>query len=751
VGDLGDLGSFLKDGSLANLDWLNVNESDYRDLDNLPKQNLDVSPDLEALWGHDGSNPTSFVPNRGDAPRTVGDLSAQGNLRAGPEDVVKVARLALMQSSDTQKFRAALVGRFDQNTLRANRAVIAGVLAERGLLGKLYISAEDFPGCHRGSKKPIEFVRKFAGDAQFVLAKPACSGCIHSQKSPVGASQTCSVFHKEIQIEVPYSDALAAEVEQMQRAKGKDIQHLASVPRERVRLAMLAPNVRLEGPAPQQKPVEATGRLLRPIEETPQLQLPVDLTYIRATARETAAKAFTKGGLTVAQAQDTFFAIAHSQDESFLLKMAERMADLADVELAPRVYQGMGEQAKPQLIDRTEAEAQLISVANLTKKREAATKMMLSTDRARPVVELLRREMLKGRTAEDVASILKQSFQSTDLQATKDHWGPIFREAGVFGVLYATQESFDDCRTGHDFLAKHNPGIKVMVAGSKCGGCIYNKIGRCLLYGKPLVASAEAVLTWDTAERQLQEHKASGRIQPWGPPASEWGASPREALQKMHRSASLKSGATSTPTRMEIVKAFHSRSQAVRTSALVRRDIVKVASRFMNEGLYGKDLLMALKGRFDSRDLAASAEDLRPVIAEQGLQGIYFVDPSIYDDYGKGCDEASRLHRARLVEYVKTGSRCGSCVLQTRSGFCSKLNKPLVEEPPYYDKLAQQREIMASGAATEIPFSQIMNNGQSMMVEYEMQHSAMDIDLNPVTTAADVDVELGTANQGFRL
>ena len=41
MGDLGDLGDFLKTGGVANLDWLDVNEEEYRELDKLPQQNLD--------------------------------------------------------------------------------------------------------------------------------------------------------------------------------------------------------------------------------------------------------------------------------------------------------------------------------------------------------------------------------------------------------------------------------------------------------------------------------------------------------------------------------------------------------------------------------------------------------------------------------------------------------------------------------------------------------------------------------------
>jgi len=98
MSDLGDLGDFLKEGGVSNLDWFDVDENAYRELDKLPKQNLDIAPDLQAIWAHeDGQGPTNFVPNREGRPRTMGDLSEMhGLLRTRPEEIAKVARFALI-------------------------------------------------------------------------------------------------------------------------------------------------------------------------------------------------------------------------------------------------------------------------------------------------------------------------------------------------------------------------------------------------------------------------------------------------------------------------------------------------------------------------------------------------------------------------------------------------------------------------------------------------------------------------------
>lgn len=654
MGDLGDLTNFMKDGSVADLSWLEVDPKKYRQEAALPKQNLDVQPDLQALWAHEDKPSTTYlVPNvvpvppfKGAEPHTMGDMSqAHGPLRGKGvdllgEEIRKMARIALMQSSDPARLRDNLVKRFDLMSLQAYRPVIAEVLKERGLLGKLYVSAADF-NCESGHTLPGQFVRRYANDAMYVVAKTACQGCCYAKSSPMGG-QSCAVFHKEIVLDVPYTESLAEAVEQSQKAKGKDVQASVGAPRERIRLAMLAPEV---------------GRAS-----------------------------------------------------------------------ASGPYQGQGTVYVRQPVVVPDAQAQLISAGNLTRKKNEGE---LHQRKVAAITEVLRREMLKGLDATEVAKALKLSFSTDDLQATRADWEPMFKEAGLYGHVYSTQESFDECTTGSSFLAKHNAGVRAIVAGPKCETCIYHKIGRCMLYGKPVVASAEMLYTPETVEAVLLENKTAGRLPPWdGKVASSWGNTPKEQLKAIHRGL-VRDGSPvpAAPGRMDILKAFHGTMPQLPNDPLRRPEVI-AAKKLLNEGLYGAKLALAMRLKFEPAAMIASKEALRPILAEQGLQGIFYVDPSAYDDYGSGCDEAQRLHRTRGIKYAKIGSKCAGCVLQTQPGFCSKLNKELVVEPPYVDKAAQQKAILESGSATETEPAEILMRS-NIMAEYEMQHGGMVVDVDP--------------------
>ena len=273
MAELGDISSFIKEGSVANLDWLDVDERQYRELGALPKQNLDIAPDMQALWSHDEKSPSTYlVPNK-DIPRTMGDLSqAHGKLSSDDilQKVVRVARLALMQSTDLDKFKHELTSRFDRDTLVASRQTLTQVIAERGLLGKYYVDSEDFPTCHQASRQTVDFVKRYAQDSKFVVAKDWCLGCIHS------SSPTCAVFQKEIVLDVPYTPALADAVERNQAARGKQIVQASSeAPRERIKLALLAEDVKVVGSTEMQKPIVNPLHLIKATVEPPKVHLPI--------------------------------------------------------------------------------------------------------------------------------------------------------------------------------------------------------------------------------------------------------------------------------------------------------------------------------------------------------------------------------------------------------------------------------------------------------------------------------------------
>jgi hypothetical protein len=268
-----------------------------------------------------------------------------------------------------------------------------------------------------------------------------------------------------------------------------------------------------------------------------------------------------------------------------------------------------------------------------------------------------------------------------------------------------------------------------------------------MMYGKRLVAKAEDLYTQETINALLWEHRQAGNLET-GSEKVAWGSTPAEAIKAIYRTANSPKKA-SVPLRAYTEQEFNGYKYEKEAKDLTKRDILnneilKAASRYLNEGLYGRQLLGLLKSRFASTDIKAATDLLKTVLAEQGLQGIFFVDPTVYDDYSRGCEEGGRLHRARQVPYVKIGPKCSSCIHQAVPGTCSKYAKPLVVDPPYADKTAMQREMLASGNSTEHNLQNLMIPSHSIVAEYAM--SSMTIDLNPEPVKPErVSVQMGRA------
>jgi hypothetical protein len=69
-------------------------------------------------------------------------------------------------------------------------------------------------------------------------------------------------------------------------------------------------------------------------------------------------------------------------------------------------------------------------------------------------------------------------------------------------------------------------------------------------------------------------------------------------------------------------------------------------------------------------------------VINDGVQGYYFIDPTAYKDYGRGCNDGSKSFRKQGALNVLAGDKCTGCQLQTHPGWCSKYSKELINQVP---------------------------------------------------------------------
>lgn len=119
-------------------------------------------------------------------------------------------------------------------------------------------------------------------------------------------------------------------------------------------------------------------------------------------------------------------------------------------------------------------------------------------------------------------------------------------------------------------------------------------------------------------------------------------------------------------------------------------EVHNAISHMMNTGLCGKSLKNAILARYTRSDLQQVSEVGRILSCDDGVQGTYFIDPSIYRDYGKGCSRGSQLFRKQGAERVLAGLSCTGCMHQNAPSWCSKYSKQIIRKVP-----EKQRKIAA--------------------------------------------------------
>jgi hypothetical protein len=120
-------------------------------------------------------------------------------------------------------------------------------------------------------------------------------------------------------------------------------------------------------------------------------------------------------------------------------------------------------------------------------------------------------------------------------------------------------------------------------------------------------------------------------------------------------------------------------------------EVRRTISHMMNAGLSGKHLQSAVLKRYSRNDLVQMPEIGAALSANDGVQGEYFIDPTAYSDYGRGCVVGSKCFRKRGAPYVMASGSCTGCVLQTHPGWCSKYAKNIIQNVPTEVRVASKR------------------------------------------------------------
>lgn len=192
------------------------------------------------------------------------------------------------------------------------------------------------------------------------------------------------------------------------------------------------------------------------------------------------------------------------------------------------------------------------------------------------------------------------------------------------------------------------------------------------------------------AGRITAEQAAAAAARVAAAPFSDWG--PAVAHVNLTEAPSRSRRADYQPA--VLVSLHHgSRSDGSTSAAMDPEEVRRTISHLMNTGLEGRKLQSAVLRRYARSDLAQVPAVGQALVRDDGVQGSFFIDPTAYKDYGRGCQTASdHFRKLNSVPNVLASSGCTGCRLQTHPGWCSKLAKTLIRQVPEQVRLeAQER------------------------------------------------------------
>ncbi len=605
---IGDVDSVLHNQGVSDLSWLNVDVESYREQEALPRQNLDCIPELQSALSWDGKDPRvpEINPMR---PHTTVNRNPldrpEATLRSNSSVTNRLAAYVVAGLPD-QVIATRLRSEFSPEQLSASHTEAAEILAEKGLLGNVYVDAKHFPRCAQDGPHR-EFVAKAAKRALFVLAKEACGGCVCNK------SGSCSSFKKRLTAEIPYDRKTAASY-----------------------LPQLASENRLVPGAVQA--VVASG-------STPET--------IRGVLRN-----------------------------AFLRPVASS---------PPETPQTIQHRSIPKAKPVTEAD-----VASFRDRQAASVCDPMPGSMARVVAK----RMMQGRY--DVASIVA----SSDAEVRG-----LSRDHGLLGHTFVDADCLGGVRETLSFVKKMAfPPDFVLFRAPTSADQASPELAE--LSRLSSVVRQRPSLTVENFSLALRRAVSSGRITPdqasaaaqrvAATPFSDW-ASAVAHVNLTEAPAQLRHVDYQTAPKV----AMHHGTTTGESAAaqMDPEEVRRTISHLMNTGLGGRKLQSAVLRRYARSDLAQVPSVGQALVRDDGVQGSYFIDPTAYKDYGRGCQTASdHFRKLNSVPNVLASSGCTGCRLQTHPGWCSKLAKTLIRQVPEEVRLevAERRRLPVVQASVPV-------------------------------------------------
>ena len=617
---LGDIDSILHNQSVSDLSWLVVDESAYRALETLPKQNLDIIPELtRALTVDPAEDIQKVIPLR---PHVIVNENPASQ-KYQPADYLDPIRNRvagyIMNGINKDEINAKLSLEFPPDAIRFAGKEVRNLEKERGLLGNVYIDSQFIAKCDQEANKERKNIVACTKKALFVLSKPQCNNCVKN------INGRCASLQKTIVDEIPYGPKLAAHYSDylFNSRQATSLNNEEISWKDRIRLSFLA-----------------------------------------------SASKNPDGVQTVQTRQNAEPVIVKDSDIH-------------------------------EFLTRTPKQEVRFSSSYLKYAKR----------------------MMSGKNDVDFL------VASGDPDLVR-----LSSEYGLMGNYYVDMDVLGGCKHTEKFVKDHglNPSY-IVRRNAQCTMCNNLADGSCArLCERSKMAKVLPPYTKGTFIEVLKSKLDLGEIsEDKFSTANSRLASDLDYKSLTAQLFLYKAAPENVIYKEAAVKSHYISPVSSQKTQLDSEDVRRFISHLMNTGLKGSALTNAVLNRYDQSDLKAHSHVGQRLASEEGLQGSYYLDPTAYKDYGRGCSEGAALFKNRGPKNIMASSQCTGCTMQNAPGWCSRYCKSLIRSVPKSVRSASKRHLPVVASAP------IVNPVESFELSHEMDvspsnlhQSVLDINLS---------------------
>lgn len=564
---VGELDHVLHNQGVTDLSWLAVDEAEYRAYEALPKQNLDIIPELQkALTFTPDDNVPHLIPLKPHVIVNNNPLDLPSVSKTDMTDPIRNrASGYVMVNMSPEAIQERLESEFSPGDIKLASKAVNEVISERGLLGQVYIDSKHFPKC-ANLKTRSASVPKLLKKSLLVLAKSDCAGCVCNNAG------RCTSFNKFLTNKVEYNAKLASDL----------------------------------GLDPSIKPASEDWKsFIRHALEAKNIKLNPDGIKTVATIRSKKAAAVTESEIN-----DYVESVAKSPKSA------------------------------------------LISADYI----KFASRMMYGHDD---------REVLKVSSDLTVKSLLDQYH--------------------ILGDLWLDADALGGCKSVLAFMKEREVSPKYVVRRSaSCSHCHNKPDGACARICKSsmIVSAVPAIKMSDAVSLIKRSYESKGITRD---DVARLSVMVKQNFEPQHIISSLKSiRPVVTPNRVAFTQNAHYGRYVPKDSkvAISEADVNNFVGQLMNKGLSGNRLASAMLSKYNVTEIR-SVSGLKDRIASlEGVQGVYHIDPTVYADYGLGCETGAKIFKKSGPKNILASNKCTGCTHQLSSGWCSRYAKSLVRAIP---------------------------------------------------------------------